>query len=115
MRVDASIDVKQLGDLIDHLLDCRSRTEDSEDIAGDVAFQTPHDLRLALAFGEPAPHIALGGWMPAKPNNDDAMERGIGLTITASIETMALSLAGGGRDWIRPAQGCEGGLGTQPT
>ena|SRR5437879_2415679 len=52
--------------------------------------------------------------MPAKPHNDDAMERGIGLTITASIETMALSLAGGGRDWIRPAQGCEGGLGTQP-
>src|SRR5438270_341078 len=51
----------------------------TEDLAGDVAFQTPRDLRLALAFGEPAPHIGLGGWMPAKPNDDDAMERGVGL------------------------------------
>jgi hypothetical protein len=59
--------------LIGHLLDCCRRTEDSEDLAGDVAFQTPHDLRLTLAFGKPATHVPLGGWMPTEPYDDDAM------------------------------------------
>src|SRR5919204_2760574 len=100
-------------DIIDRRLDCGRRTQDGEDLAGDIAFETPHDLRLGLALSESPPHVGLGGRMPAKPHDDDAVERGISLAITASIETMALSLARGGGDWVRPTQGCKGGLGAQ--
>ena len=67
--------------------------QNGEDLAGDVALEAPHDLRLGLALSESARHVGLGRRVPAKPNDDDAVERGIGLAIAAPVETMALRLA----------------------
>ena len=48
-----------------------------------------------------------------KPDDNDAIERGVGLSMATAVEPMPVGLAGGSRYGIDPAQGGEGSLGME--
>lgn len=49
--------------------------------------------------------------MPAQTHDGDAVQRGVGLTVSTAVEPMTVGLAGRGGDRVRAAQRSEGGLG----
>jgi len=52
--------------------------------------------------------------MPAQADEDDAVERGVGLAVAAAVEAVADRLARGGWDRGGAAEHREGGLGAKP-
>ena len=57
-----------------------------EDFADDVAFQAPNDLALAIAFDGAFGNVALCSFMIPHSDDGDAVECGIGLSVTAPVE-----------------------------
>src|SRR4051794_29863375 len=104
------------------MLLCRSRSarqrdrvlrrgaEVTEDLAGHVAFEATDDLRSALSFGRAPADVVQSRLVAAHADDDHAVEGGIGLSVAAAIEPVAVGLAAGGRDRAGAAQLGERGL-----
>lgn len=45
-----------------------------------------------------------GRWVPPHPDDDRSVESGVGLAVAAAVESVAVRLAGSGRDWARAAE-----------
>ena len=67
--------------------------ESGEDLASDVAFETTDDLGLAQALAGPSAHVLPGPAVMAKPDHDDAIERGVCLAVATSIQPVPVGLA----------------------
>src|SRR6266536_909552 len=85
-----------------------------EHLPGDVAFEAADDLLFGLALLEPPCHVVLGGLMPAQPDQDDPVQRGVGLAVAAAVEAVAGGLARGRLDRRGAAQHREAGVAAQP-
>ena len=59
-------------------------------LAGHESLQTAEDVLLGKALKRPAGDVVYGRLMPAHADDDDAIERGIGLTMPSSKETVAI-------------------------
>ena len=64
------------------------------DFSGNIAFETADDITLAQSLGGSSTHVCLGLRVMTQSDDDYAIERGIGLTVTSSLESMPVSLAG---------------------
>ena len=65
-----------------------------EYLSGDVAFEAAKDLGLGEAFGGAPLHIDLGAFVEGQPAHGDPPEGSVALPITATIQPVALGLAG---------------------
>jgi hypothetical protein len=74
------------------------------DLAGDEPLHATDDLGLGLAFGGSSGDVGDGGLVEAHPDDDDAVQRGVGLAVAAAVEAVADGLARGGRDRTGAAQ-----------
>ncbi len=81
-----------------------------EDFASDISFEAADNLGLAHSFRGAASHVCLGPVVKTKPDHNDAMESGIGLTVATAVEPMPVGLAGRSRYRIDPAERGEGSL-----
>jgi hypothetical protein len=54
--------------------------------AGEVAFEAADDLGFGLAFSDPAGDVGPGGFVVLHPDDDGAVERGVGLAVAAAVE-----------------------------
>ena len=68
--------------------------QDCVDLAGNVAFEATDDLSLGHSFAGATAHILSRWLVVAEAHENDAIECGIGPTITSSIEPMTVGLAG---------------------
>ena len=68
------------------------------DLAGDVAFEAADDLALALALAGAPLDVGLGRLVVAHADEDDPVERRVGLAVAASVEPVTARLAGRGGD-----------------
>src|SRR5215217_1583603 len=73
--------------------------EHGEDLASHIALQAPDDLGLGLALLGAPGQVVPGRLVPAQPDDDDPVQRGVGLPIPAAVEAMAGGRARGGLDW----------------
>ena len=68
-------------------------------MAGDVTFQTPHDLGSVQSFVSTTGHVDAGLLMAGHAGEDDPVEGGVGLTVTSpgstGIESHFLTRRGG--------------------
>ena len=64
-----------------------------EGLSGYVAFEAAHDLWCGEPFGSSPGHIGSGLGMAAHPGEDDPVEGGVGLTVTAPVEPVSGRLA----------------------
>src|SRR3954454_20934277 len=87
------------------------RCEGVVDLAGDVAFEAADDLPFTLAFGGAAGDVVDGGLVKAHADDDGAVERAVGLSVTAVVEAVALGGARAGGDRAGAAELGEGGFG----
>ncbi len=55
-------------------------------LAGDVTFQTPHDLCGVQPFFSPSSHITAGVLVRGHAGKDDPVEGGVGLTVTSPVQ-----------------------------
>jgi hypothetical protein len=69
-----------------------------KDPAGDEAFEAADHLGLSPPLGCPPPDVVEGGLMSPHAHDDEAVEGGIGLPVTAAVEPMSDRLASGGGD-----------------
>src|SRR4051812_9642807 len=74
------------------------------DLTRDIALEAAHDLRLRLSLPRAAPDVVDGGLVEAHAGDDDAVERGVGLTVAASVQPVAVGPAAGRRDRAGAAQ-----------
>ena len=63
------------------------------DLADDVALEAANDFFLGESFGEPSGHVRLGLGAVAEPNDDDQVQRSVGLAVPAVVEAMAVRSA----------------------
>lgn len=78
------------------LLCSSSGAEISEDVvylAGDVAFQASIDVARAESLGGPSFDVGPGPWVASAASQGDDMDGAISLSVTTSIESMAVGLA----------------------
>ena len=85
-----------------------------EGLAGDVAFQAAHDLGGAHAFGPAPSHIGPGLLVAGHAGQHDAVQSGVGLTVSSPVEPPAGDLAGGGGEGGDTAQVGPGAFGAEP-
>ena len=84
-----------------------------ENLASDVSFEATDDLSLAHSLCGVTAHVCPGTAVIKKPDDNDAIERGVGLSMATAVEPMPVGFAGGSRYGIDPAQGGEGSLGME--
>src|SRR5918912_3553158 len=82
----------------------RCGAEIAEDLAGHEALQAADDLGLALPLGCTSPDVVEGGLVAAHAGDDDPVESGVGLVMSAAVEPMPGCLAARGRDRTGAAQ-----------
>ena len=82
------------------------------DLAGQVALDAAHDLRLAQAFSGAPLGVGAGAWAPAHADHDRKMERPVGGAVTATMQPVPVGRPGAGRDRRGAAQVRERGLST---
>jgi len=72
--------------------------EGVEDVFGDVSFETADDFGFGEPFLKSSLHVLAGGLVVAESDDDDPVEGGVGLAVSAPVESMSLVAAGGGVD-----------------
>src|SRR4051794_11527608 len=86
--------------------------EEVVDLAGDVAFQAADDVFLGEPVAGSSFDVGHGRRVPAHADDDDAVERGVRLSVAAPVEAVpAAGLAGSGGDRAGAAQLRERGFG----
>lgn len=92
---------------------CRQEKAGAEDLvdgSGQVALQAGDDFPFGQAFGGPALEVFLGGRIPAQAGEHRPEQGGIGLAVSAAVESAAVGLSGGRLDGADSAQGSKGRL-----
>ena len=85
------------------------------DLASEKTFQAPDDLPFGSAGRHAACDVINGRLMVPHADDDGSIERGVGVSVAASIEAVpAGGHPGRGRDWTRAAEFREGGFRTNP-
>lgn len=79
--------------------------------AGDGAFEAAQYLFAVLARGGEAGGVGLGARVAGQADQGDLVQRPVGLSVAAAVESVAVGLPGAGGDRGGAAQGGEGGLG----
>jgi hypothetical protein len=74
------------------------RLQESPDAAGEVSFEAADRFARAFAFAASACDVVAGLGVAAGAGDDDAVKRGVDLTVAALVESLALRVAGAGRD-----------------
>ena len=92
----------------------REALELAEELSGDVALQAALDLADALAFGEAALHVALGGRVLAHADEHDGVQGAVELAVTAAVQAMTDDGARGRFDRCDAGEPGEGRLGAHP-
>src|SRR4051794_41970222 len=93
---------------------CRGR-EEVVDLAGDVAFEAADDVFLGEPVVGSSFDVGHGRRMPAHADDDDPVERGVRLSVAASVEAVpAVGLAGSGGGGGGAAQPRGSGVGGGP-
>src|SRR4051794_10063582 len=77
---------------------------EGEDLPCAITLEGAHDLRLRLSLPRAAPDVVDGGLVEAHAGDDDAVERGVGLAVAASVQPVAVGPAAGRRDRAGAAQ-----------
>ena len=85
-----------------------------EDFAGEVALETAHDLIFRFAFGEAPRHVVTGGLVAAQPHDQDDMQRPVGITVAAAVESVSDGFAAGGLQRADSAEFSEGAVAGDP-
>jgi hypothetical protein len=85
-----------------------------EDLPGRITFEAPDDFASGLALLDAALVAVLGARVHPQAGEDDAVERGVGLTVAAAVETTKLPASRRTLDGTDPAQRGEGRLTVQP-
>ena len=67
--------------------------EDLVDLAGEVAFEAADGFAAGFAFGDAAGEVVAGAGIPAQAGQSDAVERGVGLAVTAAVEPVTVGSA----------------------
>src|SRR5579875_3889029 len=88
--------------------------EQSPDASGEVAFEAADRFALALAGCDLALDIGPGGWTEVHLGERDDVDRAVQLPVTATVQAVALGLAGAGGDRGGSAVPSETGVGTEP-
>ena len=57
--------------------------------AGEESFEAADDLGFGLAFGGAASYVGLGRFVMLHSHDDGAVERSVGLAVTATVEPVA--------------------------
>jgi hypothetical protein len=65
-----------------------------EDLAGDVAFQAAHDLSGVQPFVSAARYIGAGFGVAGHAGQHDAVERSVGVTVAAPVQSIPGRLSG---------------------
>ena len=60
-----------------------------EGLAGDVTFQTPHDLCGVQPFFSPSSHITAGVLVRGHAGKDDPVKGCVGVAVTTPVEPIA--------------------------
>src|SRR3954454_15452455 len=71
--------------------------EEAEALRCDIALEAAHDLRLRLSLPRAAPDVVDGGLVEAHACDDDAVERGVGLAVAASVQPVTVGPTAGRR------------------
>ena len=79
-------------------------------LAGDEAFEAADDVFLGEAFGAAAGDVVDGGLVEAHADDDDPVERCVGLAVPAAVEAVPVGLPGRGGDRAGAAEFRERGL-----
>src|SRR2546423_8213227 len=79
----------------------------------DVALQAALNLAVGLAFSSTTSPVCLSPRIVAKSSEHDRPEHAVEVTVTSSVESVTCHLPRAGRDWRRPGQAGEGGLGSE--
>jgi hypothetical protein len=61
--------------------------------SGDVAFDAADDLAFLESLFETSLHVVTCGLVVAEPNDDDPVERSVGLPVSSPVESMVLVAA----------------------
>lgn len=91
---------------------CRA-LQRGEDLAGNVAFEAADDFDLAHSFAGAVEHVRFRSMVVTEPDYNDAMERSIGLAVTAAVQAVPVGLARGSRYRTHPTQRGKGSLGAE--
>jgi hypothetical protein len=65
-------------------------------LSGEVALEAADDLELGVAFGGLLGDVVLGSLIDSKAGDHGQVEGGVGLPVTASVESVSSGQAGGG-------------------
>ena len=63
------------------------------ELSGEVSFEAADDLSFGFAFFEAPLHVVAGGLVIAESDDDDLVEGGVGLPVSASVESVSLLLS----------------------
>ena len=67
--------------------------EFAEDFAGDGSFEASHDVFFGEAFGGASGDVGAGWFVAFHADDDDAVQRGVGLPVAAAVEAMPVGFA----------------------
>src|SRR6185503_13377313 len=74
--------------------------EDRVELAGEVAFEAADEVFLVAAVGcQSGGHVGAGGFVPGQSGQHDAVEGGVGLSVSRPAEPVVLLFAAGGVEW----------------
>src|SRR5215208_4027116 len=82
--------------------------EGAVEISGDVALQTAHDVLLAQALGGPPGDVGTGRRVALHADEADGVQGGVGLSVAASVQPVAVDFAAGGWNRVYSAESGEG-------
>ena len=68
-----------------------------KDLPGNEAFEAAQDVGFREPFTNPSGRVGLGLFVPAQPDHGDAVQGGIGLAVTATVQAVPVGLARAGR------------------
>ena len=84
--------------------------EELEQAPSQVTFQAALDLAQALAFGDPPARVDLSFGVVSQATDHDEVNGPVELPIAATVQAMAVYLAGGALDGCHAGEGSEGGF-----
>lgn len=72
-------------------------------LSDEVSFEASDDLGFGLALGRSSGHVGLGALVEPHADDDDAVERCVGLPVSTSVESVTVGPAGRGWDGVDAA------------
>src|SRR4051812_39562439 len=84
------------------------------DLAGDVALEDAGDLSDGLALSQPSGDVVASWLVVQHAGDDDSVQRAVGLSVAATVQSMPDGLSRRRRDGGYPAQVCPRCFATEP-